>query len=290
MLYIDVYFIVNWWMDMLLLTVTAVWRKTAVAPLRLLAASGFAALCACGAQTAAIVWGAEWTLQAVTWIGLAGMAGIAFGRMKVKYWLCACGQLLLLSWVAAGILDFLYYHTNTRETMHALLYGENSSPAGWWLFICSLVLSGGGVMAMQLVANGKWVKSPICSVTMEFRERKVEASALMDSGNRLFTHLGAPVTIVERQVMQGLLEPEEWESLNYWTQIGGGYPERFLKFQLVPFRSVGKKEGFIPAIRIDQMMIHKNTGEVVIKNPVIGFSEHAFSEHDTYQVILHSSY
>ncbi len=275
---------------MLLLAVTAVWRKTVVSPLRLLAASGFAALCACLAQTAAIYWEADWTLQAVTWMGLAGMAGIAFGRIKVKYWLYACGQLLLLSWVAAGILDFLYYHTNTGQMMHGLLYGENSSPAGWWLFIWSLVLSGGGVMAMQLMASNKWVKSPICSVTMEFRDRKVESSALMDSGNRLFTHLGAPVTIVEREVMRRLLEPAEWESLKYWGQMGSGYPERFLKFQLVPFHSVGKRQGVIPAIRIDQMTIHKNTGEIVIKNPVIGFSEHAFSEHDTYQVILHSSY
>lgn len=275
---------------MLLLAVTAVWRKTAVSPLRLLVASGFAAFCACIAQIAVICWEAEWTLQAVTWIGLAGMAGIAFGRIKVKYWLYACGQLLLLSWAAAGILDFLYYHTNTGQIMQGLLYGENSSPAGWWLFIWSVVLSGGGVMAIQLAVNGKWVKNPVCSVTMEFRDRKVEASALMDSGNRLFTHLGAPVTIVEREVMRRLLEPAEWESLKYWDQMGSGYPERFLKFQLVPFHSVGKRQGVIPAIRIDQMTIHKNTGEVVIKNPVIGFAEHAFSEHDTYQVILHSSY
>lgn len=275
---------------MLLLCVAAVWRRTRLSPVRLIGAAAFAAAWACAAQAAELLWGVKLLRQAVVWIALAGMVRIAFGKMRLKYWFWACMQVLLLSWVGAGILDFLYYHTGTGQMMHELLYGDNSSPGAWWLFIWSLVLSGGGVMAMQLVAGGKWVKSPICSVTMEFRERKVESSALMDSGNRLFTHLGAPVTIVERDIMRRLLEPAEWESLRYWTSMGGGYPERFLQFQLVPFHSVGKRQGVIPAIRIDQMVIHKNTGEVVIKNPVIGFSENAFSEHDTYQVILHSSY
>lgn len=290
MLYIDVYFLVNWWMDVLLLSVAAVWRRTRLSAVRIAGAAALGAFGACAVKVLTLQCGMKWISVCGVWFLLGVMVRAAFGQMRLRYFAAACGQVLLLAWGAAGILDFLYYQTGAGEMVRGILYGENGSPGTVWLFWWSLVLSGGGSMVMEMMANNTWVKSPVCWVEMEFRDKKVECRALFDSGNRLFTHLGAPVTIVESSVMEQLLEPKEWESLRYWTEIGIGYPERFLQFQLVPYHSVGQRQGVIPAIRIDRMTISKPAGEIVIKNPVIGFSEHAFTGEEEYRVILHGSY
>ena len=290
MLYIDVYFIVNWWMDVLLLSVTAVWRRSKIQLWRLSGAAAIGATGACLLKLIELFFGFVWARWIGIWLLLMGMTKLAFGKMCLKYWLFACGQVILLAWMAAGILDFIYYQTDVGQMVHGILYGENSAPKSGWLFWWSLVLSGGGSMMMQLMVNSRREKSPVCSVTMEFRDKKVEAHALVDSGNRLFTHLGMPVTIVEREVMHRLLEPEEWENLCYWSKMGNSYPERLLQFQLVLFHSVGKRQGVMPAVTIDRMVIHRPTGDLTVKRPVIGFSESVISEQNEYQVILHSSF
>ena len=290
MLYIDVYFIVNWWMDLLLLSVAAVWRKSPIGILRLFGAASAGAAGACLLKGIQLYAGQDWMGQIGTWLLLAAMTRLAFGRLCLRYWVFACGQVLFLAWLAAGILDFVYYQSNMGQMLHGILYGERGAPENGWLFWWTLVLSGGGSMILQLMGSSRRAKSPVCSVTMEFRDKKVEVQGLLDSGNRLFTHLGVPVTIVEREVMHRLLEPDEWEGLCYWSKLGSDYPERMLQFQLVVFHSVGKRQGVMPAITIDRMVIHRAGGDRIVNRPVIGCSESILSEENAYQVILHSSF
>ena len=53
----------------------------------------------------------------------------------------------------------------------------------------------------------------------------------------------------------------------------------------IPYHSIGKKEGVLLALKIDQMCIHREN-ECWIKEPLIGVSEETISAEGEYKMIL----
>ena len=54
----------------------------------------------------------------------------------------------------------------------------------------------------------------------------------------------------------------------------------------VPFRSVGKDSGILPAVRADRMEIEKEGQKKIIEKPYIAISEEKLSQNDSYQILL----
>ena len=54
----------------------------------------------------------------------------------------------------------------------------------------------------------------------------------------------------------------------------------------VPFRSVGKDSGILPAVRADRMETEKEGQKKIIEKPYIAISEEKLSQNDSYQILL----
>ena len=103
-----------------------------------------------------------------------------------------------------------------------------------------------------------------------YKEKKVVLSALLDTGNHLYTYEGhRPVHMVEREAV---------------TELLGGQPS----YHLVPYQAVGTENGALLAVTIDQILLQQGEKSVTLQNPVIGLYEKSFSPRGDYRMLLHA--
>lgn len=107
-----------------------------------------------------------------------------------------------------------------------------------------------------------------CQVILFLDEKQYCVKGLVDTGNGLRDPLsGQPVSIIDRNVAKELFEEQRPDGVRY-----------------IPYQTIGKKDGVLPAILIDKMCVHRET-ECWIETPLIGISEEEFQTKD-YQMIL----
>lgn len=108
-----------------------------------------------------------------------------------------------------------------------------------------------------------------CNVKLVHGEKQYQIKALIDTGNGLCEPIsGKPVSIVDRETAKKLLGEINIKDIRY-----------------VPYKSIGKSNGVLPAIQIDKMCICHETG-FWIENPLIAISEEEISKGKEYEIIL----
>lgn len=114
-------------------------------------------------------------------------------------------------------------------------------------------------------------KNTLFSVTLRQGDVQKTLRGLWDTGNHLTEPLsGKTVSIIEGEMMEELIRT---------------IPEGRLR--IVPFHSVGCKNGVILAYRIDEMTLRDGLGhDTLIKEPYVGVYEGKVSKQNTYQIIL----
>lgn len=94
---------------------------------------------------------------------------------------------------------------------------------------------------------------------------------LLDSGNRLIEPISRrTVSVADRNVVERLCSGE----MN-------------TRMRIVPYRSVGRNDGYLTAYRMDEMVVIDSGGvEHHIVKPYVAIAEHAVCNQGTYQIIL----
>ena len=110
-------------------------------------------------------------------------------------------------------------------------------------------------------------------VTVIWEKRLLTVKGIVDTGNSLREPLGrSPVSILEQKSAEKLLT-------DGWEERRG--------FYLIPYRSIGRKQGWMRAFRADEMQIKTQEGVFRIKNPILAISGNGLSGDETYQILLH---
>lgn len=115
-------------------------------------------------------------------------------------------------------------------------------------------------------------------VTIWWGERQVQAEGLIDTGNHLREPLtGHPVSILSRDTAEELL--------------GAGWEAR-KGFFLIPYHTIGRKQGWMRAVAVDRMAVTLPRGgdgqeALEISAPILAISEGVLSETEHYRMILH---
>jgi stage II sporulation protein GA (sporulation sigma-E factor processing peptidase) len=133
--------------------------------------------------------------------------------------------------------------------------------------------------------------SKICEVTISLNCRQLKLKGLVDTGNSLVEPISKkPVNIVPLDVIKELLSAQQ---INYI--------EIFLEYKMesididygdlsdicyVPYCSVGKKNGLLPAIRVEKMKIVQGEKVNEITKPIIGICQNDFVSDKRYHIIL----
>ena len=99
--------------------------------------------------------------------------------------------------------------------------------------------------------------SDVCKVELVGKGVRITVNALIDSGNGLMEPVsGKPVCILEKNIFKGL-----WRN---------GNPEGF---RVIPYHSVGKKNGILYGYLIPEMIIDKEGIRISCKNIYVGVAE-----------------
>ena len=124
-------------------------------------------------------------------------------------------------------------------------------------------------------------------VTVVFRGRQKQLTALWDSGNQLRQPLtGRPVHIIELEAVQPLLEEEERRELMLLLELKASECPSGI-FSFVPYQSIGKKHGILPVLKLDEIRVEKENETVDTPEVLAAVSKDAVSRTGAYQMILH---
>lgn len=277
-LYLDMFFLVNLLMDLLLLHLVRLLLKLSAGRLRLAAAAGAGAACACilllfqfWAELSPENPGALQRLFRI----LAGDVGIpvlmlvtAFGRVPFRLLV----RRLVLLWLAGAGMGGL------------LSAAEGWGAAGWYLSetmaarqwrLLPLLLWAAGiyfVLRALLEQAGKWRQEQevLCQVTLFYRGRSQTVTALWDTGNHLYEPYGhQPVHVITEEACRRLCDTV--------SQV-----------VYIPYRAVGTGYGLLPGIRIDGMDVsRRGRPPAHYERPWLAVSRGKLSAGQRYEMLLH---
>lgn len=255
-LYIDVFFLVNFLMDYLvLLIIRRVLSCTAThGNVFLGALAGSLGACA------VIIVPVPSFIKIICLYTLINTLMLIIGLKAIKnhiFWKSMI-LLYLTSFLLGGVMNWIAQYAGGYFRIGCLFFAVLT---GCWF----LVTKG-----LQFFESLWKLKEFQCEVTLYMGKHSLRLKAVIDSGNGLFDALtGKPVNIINKKTMEKLTETEKIQRIRY-----------------IPFHTVQEGEGVLPVITIDRMCIHGKEEKEVIA-PLIGISvQHGFLD-GTYELILH---
>ncbi len=180
-------------------------------------------------------------------------------EMVVKSYICMSGYGLLFG----GTLFFLSFYLPVEK-------GELTS---------GKVLLAGGMTALAVYGYLYYRKKSgknggFYAVKLDFYGETLSCRGFADSGNSLYEPYGKrPVAVLEKQAAGELLErvPQE-------------------KHYLVPYHSIGKKHGLLPAVELPVMEVDSGEHKETFHKVVVALAEGKLSGNQEYQLILHPEF
>lgn len=256
-IYLDVYFAVNFLMNYLLLAIMG----------SMLPAQRYRGGRLLGAAMIGTVWsiGVILLQQTESWLILiltlffvgSLMMTAAFGRCT----LAESGKRLLIFWVLSILVGGFFE-----------LVGQ-SYIGRWPLSSFFAAVCGTGMLgrsAVQIIRSWLRTQFCICEVTLRHQGKEKKCMALWDTGNQLFEpYSHQPVHVVTSEVCTGLCD-------------------RITRVIYIPFSSVGTEHGVLPGIQIDEMEVSRG-GKIIAcyQNPWLAISRKPLSLRHQYEMLLH---
>ena len=130
---------------------------------------------------------------------------------------------------------------------------------------------------MEKQSRIRWKEEHLKAKTvLEFGDRKLFATALMDTGNKLYDPFyHKPVILVDEKMMGEMLEICRAE-----------YPERL---HFIPFHSVGKEHGMLEGITFDCVSVLWQNKQMKFRDVIAAATKESLYKGKEYQVIFHSN-
>lgn len=266
-LYLDVFFVINFVMDgLLLLAVRRLFRLPFRAG-RIAASAAFGGLWACASVLLPVLPGPAEIL--VTWVAAGGaMIVLAFGKSGMREGLRRLAGFWLVSAVFGGLLEMAgdhvpaaWYLTGVRPVQQWKLLPLCLFAAG----ICFGIRSAAALLQSRLECSRE-----LCQVNLKYQGRELAVTALWDTGNHLYepyTH--QPVHVITAGACRRLCD-------------------RITGVIYIPYQSVGAEHGILPGIQIDRMEVLKDGGAVeCYEKPWLAITRESLSPEDQYQMLLH---
>ena len=251
-LYVDVLFLVNFMMDYILLLLV---RKT----ISCSATHGnvcIGAVIGSALTCVIVILPIPYPLiKVVLYHSLVNTCMIFVG-LKIKTIRSLVKALILLyigGFLLGGILEFFHQYVRIGSLLLALAIAGYYIVLGIWRFLSYLQ---------------RWNQSH-CKVELFLGEKQCRIKGLIDTGNSLRDPISdRPVSILDRKTAEKYFGEETRKDIRY-----------------IPYSSIGKKEGTLPAFQIDKMCVYGDS-DIWVERPLIGISEEEISAGGDYEMIL----
>lgn len=293
-IYIDILFLINFVFDFLILLIVKKILKWNTKWIRIIVASIFGAVTTCIYAILPSLYGMMKFLVSYIII-CAIMVRIAFRINKIKDFISAIVTVDLITFCLGGVISSLAYQIDTIlyyvDAVRGRLFGEMSL-----LNVAILGMIGmfGISIIMKFLRYQKQMSKEIFDIWLTKNGACIQTKGLVDTGNCLHDPItGKPVIVVEMKLLEEVLEPSLYHDLKkIVTFEDTSYhinSDNATKIRLIPFQSIGKKRGILPAIILDEVEIRKDTQFLSSKKVIAALYDDVLSQTKEYQVILHKS-
>lgn len=269
--YLDVFFMINFIMDYIIILITSRIAKVKKKRIRQLAGAG------CGALYSVIVikplTNHLFKITLVNILIAAVMVLISFGFTSASVYIKNVFLLFVVSFTMSGIINYLYYSTVIGKYVRNVLSGNSNKVVNARKFILVSVLAYILLSAIvRIIFSVRKDMELYYDVKITFRGKSVVVRGLYDTGNGLTEPVsGKMVHIAEYKILKPLLEGDEKAKENIYV---------------IPFHSIGEEDGIMYGIRMDEMVVLVDDEPKFLYNPIIGIYTGNVSKRGNYSVIL----
>lgn len=258
-LYIDAFFLLNFFMDVLLLALIRLSLQCTATHFRLIMGAAF------GAGAASIltimpflpVW---FKLFAGYGIISIWMLKISFLQLRFSQVCTAAVYLYGFAFLLGGVLHFFIAQFSFFRA-----HGTDI------LLIFAIAVCTYGVFSLAYEKKRKKQSGCLLSVTLIFEDREERLLALVDTGNSLYEPIsGRAVSVLEKSAAASLFEEKQPDI-----------------YRAIPFHSIGKAHGILEGYELTAMVIEGEYEDIRIEKPMVGLLDGKVSADGAYQMILH---
>lgn len=270
-IYVDVFFTVNFIMDYLLVYLTSKLLRKRCTKLRLILSAFWGAIYSVIVLIPLINHLPLITLFSI--ITAFIMTFIAFGYESKSEYLKNVAFLGFTTFFLSGVMNYLYYSTELGAVIQIVLKGTSNKSVNTRKFIFVTLFSYGiMIFAIKLYKLQRKNEQIIFDVKLSFRGRSVVTKGLLDTGNSLKEPIsGKIVHVAENKIIKPMIEGDE---------------NADEKICVIPYHSVGEESGMLYGYRLDEMVIIINDEPKFLYNPIIAVYEGGLSSKNKYGIIL----
>ncbi|MGV3488597.1 MAG: sigma-E processing peptidase SpoIIGA [Tuberibacillus sp.] len=288
--YLDVVWLLNVFIDFMLLKLTAIVLKRTVKRWRMFLGTIFASL---------IVLLLFTPLSPIFYHPLGKLSYsaiivlIAFGYRRFSLFIQCFLMFYFVAFVIGGSLFAIHFYIQSSASYDEFLSFSTlrfGDPISWVLVAIGFpILWLFSKKRMEQVAIRKWKTDGLMAVHIRFFNQTIHAKGLIDTGNGLSDPARQiPVIFLQKQlarevVPEVLLETDAVDALT-----SGSLPDQWVsRVSVIPYRGVNGKYQLTLALRPDEIIIEHPEGRLICKKVLIAFANQSLSEEEDFNCILH---
>ncbi len=271
--YLDVFLIINTFMDFLILVIAKSLIKPQTTLFRCLAGAGVGGILS--VISLLIPYKAIWLRFITSYIIICFvMCRVAFRikgiRSNIKNMCIVYG----VTFTLGGAMNALYYYTSLGFVINRILSGEYIKAVNILRFISIALLTYLLTDFFVKMFNKKAGRErQIYRVNVCEKSKIVTINALLDTGNLLFDPISKrKVHIIEYEAVKDIVNKEN------------GF------YRVIPFNSVGNSRGLLDAVEVDYIEIENgNMPKLRLDKPIIALYDKKLASDGKFEGLLHSS-
>jgi stage II sporulation protein GA (sporulation sigma-E factor processing peptidase) len=305
--YIDVIFLINLFMDFILLQIVRKILKHSCTKIRIFCGALVGAIGAC---ILAVVPDLNGIIQfLISYIIICfAMISITCHQENRKMKIKAVIVLYITTFFLGGLMNSLYYNSNLgfyfRELVHGKLFTNLGISYYAFIILAVIVVIPIFIEAFLSFRRGNL---ELYQTELTYGDKNIQIIGLLDTGNSLYDPIyGKPVIIVEYSALIPLLSIDQANILKemidsvegnsdtskaktYFPKnsIYNNYGEERLNIMLIPYHSIGKKNGMLPAIFLNRVVVKDGEEQICNEKVLAAVSGSKLSKKSAYQMILH---
>lgn len=283
--YIDILFIINWSMDVLIFYCVTLVLNKKIKHWRIIIAGTIAALFYCMLVISPILQSIPYWLYTL-FIPICSIVYL-YKPHSLKVFL----KIYVLSMMVAAVFGGLIFN---------IWYTFSTNVQGFDSLGIYMLIGIGCIITCLFYSGFYFMRRRFIFPAFEYRLKLKndgqysELNALLDTGNLLYTPIShLPVIVVEYEVIRNLLTEAQRTNFERYRrsrekEIEEGLVSGECKPDvLIPFNSVGCKSGYLWGFKVEEVTIKRLAGEKAISNCVIGVSNESLFSDRQYHALLH---
>ncbi|MDF2814549.1 MAG: peptidase [Paenibacillus sp.] len=296
--YLDLIFLINLFVDGIVLYLTAWTRKLPVKTWRIALSATI------GASYVLMMWSPTlsfmFTIVVKCLLSLI-MIVAAFGFGGIQAFLRNLGAFYLINFAAAGGVFALYFFTqSSSEVMNGILVTRTGGVAfqlqiGFWFTVIGLTFM---IWFYKLVFSATRRRQAMTQYLAQVRiyigDFESQCTGLVDTGNQLYDPLTrTPVMVLEAEQWREMLPPE-WMKRIRMSEVDQliatiGDDEWIWqdRLRLVPYRGVNRGTQFMLAVKPDKVVVKFADNEIVNAKVLVGLDGGTLCADGSYHAIIH---